>query len=445
MKKLLTTLLVSLAILGGLLGYAKYKGIDGDMVPSGIISPDLLSGIDEIQNEIIVPEIIPVATPSPLPERLKSGSEEEASTAYVENVVESEEEEWKDDETEEANEDTGDIHNDYDHYMYVYNELPDAGKELYDILYDATVNFKDRVNVPTRDMEVIDRIFNCMMLDHPEIFYVTGYRCIRYTQGDTVKQLAFSPSYCYTESQVTEIKPLLESKADSIVGLISPDSSDYDKIKFAYNYIVLNTEYDLNSSDNQNIISVLLNGRSVCQGYAKTMQLLLNKMNVPCCLVTGSVSTGERHAWNVIKADGEWYYADVTWGDASYQTSSDADNAFVSDVNYDYLLVTSPEINMTHIADNYIDYPAASAIMDNYYVKEGMYLTAYDPNLIGRIFDYQRSIGSKSVTLKCSDINVYNQVYSELIDNQKIFDYIGTGRVNYRTDDTMNKFVFAIQ
>ena len=53
MKKLLGVLFVSLAILAGLIGYVKYTGLDEELLEAG--------------NEIITPQIIPVATPSPKP------------------------------------------------------------------------------------------------------------------------------------------------------------------------------------------------------------------------------------------------------------------------------------------------------------------------------------------------------------------------------------------
>ena len=72
-------------------------------------------------------------------------------------------------------------------------------------------------------------------------------------------------------------------------------------------------------------------------------------------LVTGRVKNGEPHAWDMVLADGEWYYVDPTWGDAYYLMGDD-DPAWQGktrpSVNYDYLLVTTQQLLQTHKIDN---------------------------------------------------------------------------------------------
>ena len=63
------------------------------------------------------------------------------------------------------------------------------------------------------------------------------------------------------------------------------------------------------------IIGVLSGKGSVCEGYAKTYQLLLNLKGVENIYVTGPASS-VRHAWNLVRLDdGNWYWVDVTWDD----------------------------------------------------------------------------------------------------------------------------------
>ena len=53
--------------------------------------------------------------------------------------------------------------------------------------------------------------------------------------------------------------------------------------------------------DNQNIYSALVGKRTVCAGYARSAQYLLQKMGMECIYVTGTCANGEAHAWNQVK------------------------------------------------------------------------------------------------------------------------------------------------
>lgn len=429
MKKLLGVLLLSVAALLGIVAYGNFVGFNR-----------------EYSAKIEAPSVSPLAVSQIMP--TPSEKRQSDSRAYEENIVETNEALWSEDVednlTEEVLSELNDIKT-HDAYSYAYEMLNEKERGLYDIIYASIIGYKEGVSLPVLDVDIIDKVFNCVMIDHPEIFYVNGYRYTRYTKGDVLKSIAFTANYNYTKDERDSIEPKLENAVSSILGNVYPPATDYEKIKYIYEYLINNTEYDLNSSDNQNIISVLLNGHTVCQGYAKTFQLLLNRLSIPCTLATGMVETGERHAWNLCKAEGEWYYVDVTWGDASYQFVEESSAAFIPDVNYDYLLVTSAEIEKTHSLDMPISLPYTQALSNNYYVKEGLYLTSYDTNQLQAIFDKYKSIGAKAVSFKCSDGIVYNQVKSELLDNQKIFEYINTKQIRYSDEPVFYKLVFALQ
>ena len=58
-------------------------------------------------------------------------------------------------------------------------------------------------------------------------------------------------------------------------------------------------------------------GKTVCAGYSRTFELLCSALNIECHYVSGS-SDGKSdasHAWNMLRADKQIYWVDLSWGD----------------------------------------------------------------------------------------------------------------------------------
>ena len=285
------------------------------------------------------------------------------------------------------------------------------------------------------DEQDIDKIFQCVMIDHPEIFYATGYTYTKYSRGEKTVGIDFAGSYELTEEEaIVRAEQIRKITADWIRG-IGEDKSEYEKVKAVYEQIIFATDYDLNAPDNQNICSVFLEGASVCQGYAKATQYLLNHLGVMCTLVQGTVDTGEAHAWNLVRVDGDYYYVDTTWGDASYQmTEGSVQNAgSLPPINYDYLCVTTGQLSKTHTIEEVVPVPVCTAMTDNYYVREGLYFTELSKDRIADVFARAYERQSSYVTLKCSRREVYEEIRRFLIEEQGIFEFLNpdTGTVSY--------------
>ena len=330
---------------------------------------------------------------------------------------------------------------------YAYGKLPAEKQELYLEIRDALINFEEDVRLSSCDKAEISDVFQCVLNDHPEIFYVEGYTYTEYTLGEILKKITFTGSYRFKQAEIAEKQKLIDAYTERCLSGMPAYADDYTKVKYIYEYLIHNTEYDAAVGDNQNICSVFIEGRSVCQGYAKATQYLLNKAGVFATLVLGHVVGGEGHAWNLVRIDGEYYYVDTTWGDASYQavgTSTDYPAEKIPTINYDYLCVPTEQMNLTHTLDNVVELPECNSMAANYYVREGFYFTEWNEEQVERIFHEEYEKGSAYVTLKCVNEDVYRQMQEALIERQEVFRYLNCpeGIVSYSDNEKQYSMSF---
>lgn len=123
-----------------------------------------------------------------------------------------------------------------------------------------------------------------------------------------IMEIGYTVQYLTTREQERMIGEKLQ---ELIVTSGAVQKTDFQKIQFVYNYILDHVEYDYTLA-NRSAYHALFEGKAVCEGCAALLYRLLSGMNVPCRIITGQ-GLRERHAWNIVKLEGNWYYLDVTW------------------------------------------------------------------------------------------------------------------------------------
>ncbi len=339
-------------------------------------------------------------------------------------------------------------------FEYARQSLDQPGQQWYDDMKRILGGFGTGERLSAQGLQAgyneadIDRIFQCVLNDHPELFYVEGYSYTKYTRGDHTTAIEFSGTYNVDQETARTRAEQIETAVSDILSGIDANADQYTRVKYVYDTIISTTDYRLDAPDNQNIYSVFVNHLSVCQGYAKATQYLLGRLGVECTLVLGSVETGEGHAWNLVRVDGSFYYVDTTWGDASYRMEDSGRDGSISmpEINYDYLNVTTAELLKTHSLGDGVPMPACVATEANYYSREGALFSGYDREQMKALFARAREQGRDDVTVKCTDKDSYSQVVSALIDGQEIFDYLdgGGSTVAYAQNENQLSLTFWV-
>lgn len=309
-------------------------------------------------------------------------------------------------------------------FYYAYTALgSQQERQLYKEILHSLLALEKETELSVLDTELVDSVFQCVMADHPEIFYVDGYTTTVYRLGSVVKRMVFRGGYTMGKEEIQDSGARMEERIQEwLAG--APAGDDYETVKYLYEYLILHTEYELGCADNQNIRSVLLNGKSVCQGYAKTFQLLCQRMGIGALLVTGKIG-GQRHGWNMVCMDGQWYHVDPTWGDASYrQAEAGYPQTAFPVVNYECFGLTTQQMEETHVLEEGQYLPECTSVKNAYYRREGLFLETADWGRLSDIFQKARQQGSGMVTFQCADDAVYAQVYDMLIEEQRIFELL---------------------
>lgn len=329
---------------------------------------------------------------------------------------------------------------------YYFNQIPSELNEIYRELYERLKNYEDSADLyASVTTDNFWKAYYAVLADHPEFFWV-GSSCQVKESALTGKVMGYEVSVTVDKDVRDHLRTQLEAAADECIAQISPEASDYQKIKYVYEYLINTTDYDSNSPNNQNIQSALLGHSSVCAGYAKAFQYILHRMGMFCTYVTGNTLDGGDHGWNIVRIDGVYYHVDVTWGDPVFVgMSENADGG--SAMNYNYLCCTDAEIYKTHTPNVSVPLPECNDDSYNYYKRNNLYYEYFDYNTIYNVLMNSVWSDESYIVMKFGSSEAYESAKYELFQNdmlndagQYLMQVYGTSTWNYRyhTDDDFN-------
>ncbi|MEJ8733965.1 transglutaminase domain-containing protein [Mediterraneibacter sp. ICN-202921] len=328
---------------------------------------------------------------------------------------------------------------------FYYQKLTAAEQDMYYALWQGVKEELAYIELPTSDGELAAKVYEYLLYDRPELFWCDG------TSKMTIYEttLQFYPGYHCTGEQKKEREAQIQTASKACLDAFVQGMTEYEQIRYIFDYLVKTVEYDSKAPDNQNIYSALVNKKSVCAGYARAAQYLLQQAGMECIYVVGDIVEQGAHAWNIVNCEGKYYQMDVTFGDPVFLAVEENMSVPQEIVNYDYLCCTDEVIIQTHRADESMGYPVCSSDDLHYYRMEGMYYETFDAEEIRSKMRESFYLGETSFTCKFSDHALYLEACSTLIGEvlpavcAEIAEYHGVSSVRYTyvEDEDMNKIM----
>ncbi len=134
-------------------------------------------------------------------------------------------------------------------------------------------------------------------------------------EGYTLFEITYYVEYYTTAEQEAEVD---QKVADVLNQLDVFTESDYNQIYSIYEYICDNVVYDHEHVDDETYLTqytaygALIDGTSVCQGYAVLFYRLALELGIDARLIPG-IGNGGPHGWNIVQLDDLYYNVDSTW------------------------------------------------------------------------------------------------------------------------------------
>ena len=220
--------------------------------------------------------------------------------------------------------------NNYQDLLNIYYTVLNSGEEEFSFYctdeYSECINDVDSL---ANNQKVLSTINNFV---HP----FNSFRHLE-TSYDDYGKVTLKIEHIYSNNDIK----LINAKVEEIEKEIWNSSmSNEDKIKEAHNYIINNSKYDKDRSDN-NIVKYksdtaygsLLEGYSLCGGYTDAMELFLEDMGIKSYKISS-----ENHVWNAVYLNNAWYHLDLTWDDPITTDGSDI-------LEYNFFLITTSELS----------------------------------------------------------------------------------------------------
>lgn len=232
---------------------------------------------------------------------------------------------------------------------YYYSKMNKVQQAAYHAIRQGLLEISDSIQISGMEAEELYNVFFRLRLDHPEIFWATGYKYKYYSDSPN---FIFIPEYLFDKNKIKEHQKALKSRVEKLIRPVK-DKSEWEKEKYVHDFICENVHYDkLKKPYSHEIIGPLGQGVGVCEGIAKSVKVLCDALGIWCMIAVCGNNPEKgikyRHTWNIVKIGGKYYHLDATFDNTLGNGEKMSDRQASKEIRYDYFNLNDKSIFRDH-------------------------------------------------------------------------------------------------
>lgn len=257
-----------------------------------------------------------------------------------------------------------------------------------------------RIKLPHELMskEEAQQLYNSFFVDNPQFFYVSSSFSLEgYETNDVPSYTHIVLLYTMSAEERKVAKQQLDTTVAEWMSAMPQTADEYEIELYFHDRLTAHCQYNTaaallpytDSSTAYSAYGALVEGKAVCEGYSRAMQLLLYRAGMACTLVTGiALENNESHMWNMVTVNGRNYHLDVTWDDGEKP-------------HHSYFNMSTEQLQLSHsIDEGQAGIDTCTEIADNYHIRNGTYLDTYKRQDIAQAIAINVESGKEQIELR---------------------------------------------
>lgn len=301
---------------------------------------------------------------------------------------------------------------------YYYTKLSPAQQEGYKNMLAALDGHPEKILLPLLTQDEIGGMYQALCYDNPWLV------CLKsgYSYGTNGEVCYIAPQYVCSGDECGKMTAEIQKAVDDAMAGIPDGADDYRKEVVLHDWLVNRCKNLDTGSIGKNAYDALVLCEADSYGYARAMQLLLDKAGVQNFPITGTardLSLKEaKHMWNIVTIDGNNYHLDANLDDPV--------NTMKEFLYHCYFNLSDEEIAIDHF-----DYDKTETNCNsteaNYYPREGLLYEVYGDEVKAELKEMIREMAENHeyfIEVRFANDPAYIEGKKDMVDYNGIYKMV---------------------